>query len=72
MEEQNKLSLKTAIMHTLNAYSAEQDSDTPDFILANYLMGCLENWNLATKAREKWYGRLGTPVSPQPEAPEQP
>jgi len=72
MEEQTKLALETSIMHTLNAYSAEQDSDTPDFILANYLMGCLDNWNLANKAREKWYGRLKTPVDPPEEEPESP
>ena len=41
----------------LNKHSEENDSNTPDFILAKYLMWCLQNFNEAIKAREKWYGR---------------
>jgi hypothetical protein len=43
--------------HLLNCESMENGSDTPDFILAQYLRGCLETWNSAVQAREKWYGR---------------
>lgn len=28
-----------------------------DFILADYLVGCLDAYNEAVKSREKWYGR---------------
>lgn len=38
----------------INKYSQEDGSDTPDFILAEYLSDCLKNWNKATAAREKW------------------
>lgn len=41
----------------LNRYSKENGSDTPDFILANYLIGCLRTFNYTQNAREKWYGR---------------
>jgi hypothetical protein len=41
----------------LNKYSKENESDTPDFILASYLIGCLETFNHIQNAREKWYGR---------------
>jgi hypothetical protein len=41
----------------INRHSKENGSDTPDFILANYLVGCLENYNKTLKRREKWYGR---------------
>jgi len=41
----------------INKYSQEDGSDTPDFILAQYLTGCLETWNIAVNEREKWYGR---------------
>lgn len=41
----------------INRYSIENGSDTPDFILAEYLTDCLWSWNRATRAREKWYGR---------------
>jgi hypothetical protein len=41
----------------LNRHSQEQGSNTPDFILASYLMTCLQAWNAAVMWREKWYGR---------------
>ena len=41
----------------INRYSKENDSNTPDFILAKYLKTCLDNFNTAIKEREKWYGR---------------
>lgn len=41
----------------INRFSQENGSDTPDFILAQYLLGCLSAWNDAVKMREKWYGR---------------
>jgi hypothetical protein len=41
----------------INKYSKENQSDTPDFILAEYLRDCLHAYNAAVVAREKWYGR---------------
>jgi len=41
----------------LNRYSKENESNTPDFILAEYIESCLESWAYATKAREQWYGK---------------
>lgn len=41
----------------INKYSQENESNTPDFILAEYLSDCLDIYNLAVRAREKWYGR---------------
>jgi len=41
----------------INRYSKENDSDTPDFILARYLNAVLENFNAAVMDREQWYGR---------------
>ena len=41
----------------LNCCSAENESNTPDFILAQYLIGCLATWNVAVQQRETWYGR---------------
>jgi hypothetical protein len=41
----------------LNRYSVENDSNTPDFILAEYLLKCLETWNATVTHRDKWYGR---------------
>ena len=39
----------------INKYSKEQDSNTPDFILAQYLNSCLHAYNEALKARTKRY-----------------
>lgn len=41
----------------LNAHCQENASNTPDFILAQYLLGCLATWNAAVQRREQWYGR---------------
>ena len=45
------------LQNLINRHSAENGSDTPDFILAEYLVGCLTNFNRTVKQREKWYGR---------------
>lgn len=49
--------LEAALSIVLNSFSAENGSDTPDFILAEYLLGCLAAWNAGVTAREAWYGR---------------
>lgn len=41
----------------INRYSYENASDTPDFILAEFMSGCLEHFERATRSREHWYGR---------------
>jgi hypothetical protein len=40
----------------INRYSIENDSNTPDFILATYLHDCLGAFNNAMIKRDKWYG----------------
>ena len=42
----------------LNRYSKENGSDSPDFILAQYLIDCLDVYDRAVRAREVWYGRI--------------
>lgn len=42
----------------LNKYNKEGGSNTPDYILANYLINCLKNFDSITKQREIFYGRL--------------
>lgn len=41
----------------INKHCRENGSDTPDFILADYLADCLRIWDQSVAAREKWYGR---------------
>jgi hypothetical protein len=52
----------------LNKYSIENDSGTPDFILAEYIRVTLWAFSTAMAQREAWYGReqderFGTPVN---------
>jgi len=48
--------LHSELANILNRYSCENESDTPDFILAEYLMNCLSAFELASNKREDWYG----------------
>ena len=41
----------------INRHSLENESDTPDFILAAYLVGCLRAISATIMIREEWYGR---------------
>jgi len=41
----------------INKHSKENESDTPDFILAQYLIDCMRVFNSTMDSREKWYGR---------------
>ena len=45
----------------LNKYSRETVSNTPDFILANFLLDCLTAWEKATSKRDKWWDFLPGP-----------
>lgn len=46
----------TEIETVINKYSKENDSNTPDFILAVYLNKCLIAFSDAVYDREKWFG----------------
>jgi len=50
----------------LNKYSVENDSNTPDFILAGYITACLSTWDIYTRARDKWYGTNKDSLPPFP------
>lgn len=41
----------------INKYSKENGSNTPDYILAEYLCDCLETFDRAVKFRTQWYAR---------------
>ena len=54
------MTLRQELEQVLNKHSAENGSDTPDFILAELLVACLIAFDQAVNAREKWYGREKT------------
>lgn len=39
----------------INRHSIENGSDTPDRLLAEYLVGCINIYNQTVKARDRWY-----------------
>lgn len=46
---------KTELTSALNRARAENRSNTPDFILARYLIGCLNAFDVAVNERTAWY-----------------
>lgn len=46
---------KKDLQQLINKHSLEKYSNTPDFILANYLVECLMAFNYASSTREYWY-----------------
>ena len=56
---QRDVEFTRALAALVNCHSRENGSDTPDYLLAAYLMGCLRAYVAATAARDKWYGYRG-------------
>lgn len=46
-------SLTSELTILLNQWNQEKPSNTPDYLLANYLIACLNAYNEAVVAREK-------------------
>jgi hypothetical protein len=52
----NKLSrFRIRLEALINSESMENGSDTPDFMLAEYLTDCLVAFDKVVKLRDKWY-----------------
>ena len=58
-KEDTKLTFEKELESLINKYSLENLSDTPDFILAEYIQNSLIAFNKAVNHREMWYGRNG-------------
>jgi len=43
------------LVRLINKHSLEQFSNTPDFILAEYLEKCLAAYDVAVSSRDKWF-----------------
>lgn len=54
------------LQQLINRYSQENGSNTPDFIIADYLIDCLRALDTGLQARDKWYdkgdGKIGIRV----------
>jgi hypothetical protein len=56
------LKLRVELERLINNFSLENQSDTPDFILAQFLLDSLAAWDRSTRLRETWYGRDPKPA----------
>ena len=56
-EEENWKDFQSDLEQIINIHSMENGSNTPDWILAEYLVNCLKTFNETSRAREKWYGK---------------
>jgi hypothetical protein len=54
-------SFEVELEQLINKHSVENQSNTPDHILAAYILECLQAFNRATALREEWYGRKNRP-----------
>ncbi len=48
-------SFQQALKNLLNTYSKENENNTPDYVLAEYLESCLDNYNATIKKRNEWF-----------------
>jgi hypothetical protein len=48
----------------INEYSKENESNTPDFILAQFIHQSLIAFNEAVNSRDHWYGITPSPGQP--------
>ena len=51
------MGLRDDLRDAINRNSAENASDTPDWLLAGFLMECLDAFDRTLQQREKYYGR---------------
>ena len=56
MDTDNFADFERDLCSLINKYSMENGSDTPDFILSEYLTNCLRSWNTCMQLRAGWRG----------------
>lgn len=52
----DKEELLRDLTHVVNKHSLENESGTPDFILANHMLASLEAFNVTIRRRGEWRG----------------
>lgn len=62
----NKDKFRIELIGVINRNCMENGSNTPDFILAEYLISCLDSYDKITYLRERWYGRVSEPIGNPP------
>lgn len=57
MTKEKQAELEREFAAVVNRHSLENDSGTPDFIIAKHLVWCLLDFNATIKARAEWYSK---------------
>ena len=53
----NNKSFRQELQELINIHSIENKSDTPDFILAEYIVRSLRAYDIAINKRDAWYNK---------------
>lgn len=53
----NRKTFEQELVSLINRYSKENDSDTPDFILSQFILETLETFNRSVRMRSEWYSK---------------
>lgn len=56
------MGLEQELTALLNRHSVENASNTPDYILAQYLLACLTAFTTAMQQRDTWLGHDARPT----------
>ena len=56
-DNRRKAEFEARLESLLNEFSMENGSNTPDFVLAAFLVRALDAFNAGVTMRERWYGR---------------
>ena len=62
---------RTKLAELINYESMENESNTPDFILAEYMADCLEAFDKAVNRRTDWYTPEIEDNQPEGEPPQE-
>jgi hypothetical protein len=68
-EKSNETSLIRSLTDLLNTFSIDNSTNTPDFILANYLLDCLSAYDTATRWNASWHSISGVPDAERENGP---
>lgn len=59
------MTFQEEIERLINKHSAENNSNTPDFVLAKFLSDCLQAFDRGVVRRDRWYGVELRPGMPE-------
>jgi len=60
--DEEKSTFEKELVLLINCHCVENGSNTPDFILGQYMIACLKAFDSAVQRRELWHGREPKPA----------